>query len=122
MSTLAERQKTAKAIAEKRFISHVLKEKSVDLDKDIKQRMSSFSSAFWANRSFTISDNKLTYTTLLVHRFQDMKTRKTKDGFITKKRTQMHNRLIYGHLNNIIRELSFGFTEAIKQQFYNLEK
>lgn len=122
MSILTERKKTAQAVAEGRFISHVLKEKSQDLDKDIKQRMSSFTSSFWAKRNFAINDNKLTYTTLLVHRFQDMKTRKTKEGFIKKKRTEMHNRPIYGHLNNIIRELSFGFTEAIKQQFLELEK
>ena len=121
MSLLQQRQKTADAIAEGRFIAHVLNEASNELDADIKQRMSSFTSAFWQQRNFNVNNNKLTYTTKKVHRFQDMKTRQTKNGVIKKKRTEMHNKPIFGHLNNIIRELNFGFTEAVKAQFKQLE-
>uniref|UniRef100_UPI002301F45F hypothetical protein n=1 Tax=Tenacibaculum soleae TaxID=447689 RepID=UPI002301F45F len=107
--------------AQGRFVNHVLSEASNELDDDIKERMSSFTSSFWQQRNFSISGNKLTYTTKKVHRFQDMKTRQTKNGVIKKKRTQMHNKPIFGHLNNIIRELNFGFTKAIKAKFMQLE-
>lgn len=122
MSILEQRKKTADAIAKGRFVAHVLKEASQDLDKEVKQRMNSFSSAFWRKRNFAVQDTTLTYTTLLQHRFVDMKTRQTKEGAKKKKRYQIHNAPIYGHLNDIVREISFGFTDAIKAKFHNLEK
>lgn len=121
MSLLDERKKTADAIAKGRFVAHVLGEASDDLDQDIKERSNSFTSAFWKQRNFAVKDTTLTYTTLLQHRFVDMKTRQTANGTIKKKRHQIHNAPIYGHLNNIVRELSFGFTDAIKANFMKLE-
>lgn len=121
MSLLEDRKKTATAIAEGKFISHVLQAEAKELDVDIQKRMSSFSSAFWSDRNFSEHNNVLTYTTLKVHRFQDMKTRRTKNGVIRKKRTEMHNKPIFGHLNNIARELSVGFTDAVKAKFMQLE-
>lgn len=121
MSLLEDRSKTAKAIAEGRFISYVLKEEAKELEADISERMVSFSSSFWDARNFSEKENTLTYTTTLVHRFQDMKTRQTKNGIIKKKRTEMHNKPIFGHLNNIARELSVGFTDAVKARFMVLE-
>jgi len=122
MSVLEDRKRRATAIAEGKFISKVLQEEAKDLDVDIKERMSSFSSAFWAQRNFSENNNVLTYTTQKVHRFHDMKTRQTNNGVIKKKRTEIHNKPIFGHLNNIVRELSYGFTEAVKAQFKELEK
>lgn len=50
-------------------------------------------------------------------RFLDMKTRKLKSGgTVRKKAYTIHNRELYGRLNNIIRQLSFGFTEAVKEK------
>lgn len=50
-------------------------------------------------------------------RFLDMKTRKTKSGgTIRKKAYTIHNRELYGRVNNIIRQLSFGFTKAVKEK------
>lgn len=121
MSLLEERKKTAEAIAKGRFIDDVLLRQSKELDQDIQQRMSSFSSTFWRARNFSVSDNVLTYTTKKVHRFADMRTRQTQSGTVTKKRYQIHNRPIFGHLNNIARELSIGFTDAVKAKFKALE-
>lgn len=120
MSLLEDRQKTATAIAEGRFIAQVLGDSATELDKDISERMNSFSSSFWAQRNFAVQNTTLTYTTLKQHRFIDMKNRQTKGGVQTKKRYQIHNRPIYGHLNNIVREVSFGFTDAIKSKFFQL--
>ena len=121
MSLLDERTKTAHAIAEGRFIAQVLKEESTNIDKDVKSGMNSFSSTFWSKRNFAINDTTLTYTTLKRHRFIDMKTRQTENGVIKKKRHQIHNKPIFGHLNNIVSALSFGFTESVKQKFLELE-
>ena len=121
MSVLTERQQTAEAIAKGRFVRHVLQQEASNIDTVVKERMQSFSSSFWSNRNLAVSDNKLTYTTLKKHRFIDMKTRQTKNGAIKKKHHQIHNKPIFGHLNNIIRELNIGFTEAVKQQFMSLD-
>jgi hypothetical protein len=117
MSLLEERKKTAEAIAKGKFVDYTLTQQSRELNADIQQRMRSFSSAFWNQRNFSVSGNVLTYTTKKVHRFADMKTRQTKTGIITKKRYQIHNRPIFGHLNDIVRELNVGFTDAIKSKF-----
>lgn len=122
MSLLEERKKTAEAIAKGKFVDHTLTKYSNELNADIQKRMSSFSSAFWNQRNFSVSGNVLTYTTKKVHRFADMKTRQTQNGVIIKKRYQIHNRPIFGHLNDIVRELNIGFTDAVKSQFMSLEK
>lgn len=121
MSLLEERKKTAEAIAKGKFVDYTLTQQSHELNADIQQRMSSFSSAFWNQRNFSVSGNVLTYTTKKVHRFADMKTRQTKTGIINKKRYQIHNKPIFGHLNDIVRELNVGFTDAVKSHFMSLE-
>lgn len=121
MSLLDERTKTANAIAEGRFIAQVLKAESTEIDKDVKSRMNGFNSTFWSKRNFAVNDTTLTYTTLKKHRFVDMKTRQTENGIIKKKRHEIHNKPIFGHLNNIVRELSFGFTESVKEKFLKLQ-
>ncbi|MGJ8760400.1 MAG: hypothetical protein ACSHXA_07620 [Polaribacter sp.] len=122
MSLLEDRQKTSKAIAEGRFVDFVLQQESASIDTAVKEKMSSFTSSFWSKRNFSTSNNQLTYTTLTKHRFADMKTRQTPTGVVRKKRYEIHNKPIFGHLNNIVRELSYGFTGAIRDKFYELEK
>ena len=122
MSLLQQRQKTATAIAEGKFIANILGEASKELDAKIKERLSSFSESFWSKRNFAIKDTTLVYTTLLQHRFVDMKTRQTAGGKIKKRSYKNHNKPIYGQLNEIARELSVGFTDAVKAKFMQLEK
>lgn len=52
-------------------------------------------------------------------RFLDMKTRNTKDGKVRKRNYPIHNKIIFGHLNNIIVKLKYGFTDSVRQ---NLEQ
>jgi hypothetical protein len=122
MSILEDRQKTADAIAEGKFIDYVLRAESLEIDKDVKQKMTSFSSAFWSNRNFATHNNILTYTTLKKHRFLDMKTRQAENGVVKKQHYEIHNKPIFGHFNNLVRELTFGFTDAVKAKFHQLEK
>lgn len=121
MDLLADRKKTSDAIAEGRYITHVLQENSDEINLEVKDRMSSFSSPFWSERNFDVQDNTLVYTTLKKHRFVDMKTRQTDAGKKRKKAHPIHNKPIFGHLNRIIKDLNHGFTEAVKQKFKNLE-
>lgn len=122
MGLLEQRQKTAEAIAKGRFVKHVLSQESKAIDKNVKENMSGFNSSFWSQRNFSVTNNKLTYTTLKQHRFVDMKTRLSTAGLSKKKRHVIHNKPIFGHLNNIIRELNIGFTEAVKSKFIALDK
>jgi hypothetical protein len=55
------------------------------------------------------------------HRFVDMKTIQTDKGKKKKKNHPIYNKIIWEHYNNVIRELSFGFTEAAKEELRKLE-
>ena len=121
MSLRADRQQTQKAILEGRFIKKVLQENAEDIDQDIQQKTAGFSSPIWSMRNFAVIDNKMVYTHPKVMRFLDMKTRQSVNGINRKKRHKVHNAPIYGHLNNIIRQLNFGFTEAIKNDLSQLD-
>jgi len=48
-----------------------------------------------------------------------MKTRETSKGKLRKKRHAIHNKIIYGHLNNIAREVSVGYTDAVIEELKN---
>ncbi|WP_372744271.1 hypothetical protein [Lutibacter sp.] len=121
MSLLEERQKTSNAILEGRFIAKVLNENAQEIDKAITAKISGFSSSFWSDRNFAVQNTTLVYTTKLQHRFLDMKTRQKNGTINRKKNYAIHNKPIFGHLNNIIRELNFGFTEAIKNDLTKLD-
>lgn len=111
-------------ILQGKFIDHVLKEESRSIDAAIDKTMSSagFTSSFWKDKRFTVSNNKLEYRHKPQHRFVDMKTRNTQNGKIRKRRHIIHNRVVYGHLNNIARELQFGYTDAVIADFKKLEE
>ncbi len=123
MSLLTSRNKTKQAILEGRFISHVLEKNARNIDQEIKKRMNAaaFKSPFWRDRNFLTNGNVLSYAHLPQHRFVDMKTRQTKNGIIRKKQHAIHNRVLFGHANNIVRELTFGFTKSIKAQLQQFD-
>ena len=94
--------------------------------------MAGFSSDFWQDKNFSTSDVSLVYSHLPVHRFVDMKTRnasnrtsatkrRLKSGKIKKKFYPIHNKVIWSNKRFLVKELSFGFTDAVKKQFENLE-
>ena len=114
---------TTSEILKGRFIKRVFSENSVYIDKSVSKEITTrgFESAEWGDRSFTISDSALTYQHLGRHRFVDMKTRNTKKGKIRKKNHPIHNRIVFGHYNNIIRDLKYGFTDAVKEELKTLE-
>ena len=122
---LAEsRENLSQQILERRFIRRVLQDTSKDIDKAQRSYMSGrgFENNDWySGRSFQVTENELGYTHLKKHRFVDMKTRTSKKGKNRKKSHPVHNKIIWGHYNNVIKELHFGFTNAVKEELRNLQ-
>jgi len=122
---LAEnRENLSDQILQGRFIRRVLGDTSKDIDKAQRAYMSGrgFENNDWySGRGFVVSENTLGYTHLKKHRFVDMKTRTSKKGRNKKKSHPVHNRIIWGHYNNVIKELHFGFTNAVKEELRNMQ-
>lgn len=68
-----------------------------------------------ASRTYHVSQNSLEFTHALQQRFIDMK----RIGGRKKKPVPLHNKVLYGHLNNIIAQLKFGFTDDVKNLIAN---
>lgn len=125
MNLLAIRESNADHVLKKRFIRETLKEEMKSIDDEQKRIMSQrgFQTAnFFSGRSFKVDDFSAEIVVLKKHRFVDMKTRETKKGKIKKKSHPIYNRVVFGHLPNIVRRLSFGYTDAVIQQMKELEK
>lgn len=125
MSLLAKRKDTNDAILKNRFIKQQLQEEG----KDIKTEQTSLmarrgfqSPEFFSARSMSVSDNALKYDHLAKHRFVDMRRRNTKTGKKNKKNHPIHNRILFGHANNVVTRLSFGFTDAVIAQMQTMEQ
>lgn len=125
MTPLESRENLSDQILEGRFIRRVLQDTSKDIDQAQRKLISGrgFSSEDWNSaRGFTISTDTLEYTHLKKHRFVDMKFRTSGLGKLKKKSHPIHNRIIWGHYNNVIKELHFGFTHAVKEELGNLQQ
>jgi len=120
MSLREQRNKSREAIIEGRFINHVLTHEAKELDADIKKRISGFDSPEWADYQFKAIENKLRYTHLKRHRYLDMKNRKSERGTRKKKFYNIHNRVLYGHANEIVKELTVGLTDGVREQMAQL--
>jgi len=68
----------------------------------------------------SVTGNTLTITHPIYKRFLDMKA-KQRDGKPRKRKYPIHNRIVFGHYNEIAYQLMYGFTdevaEKIKQNF-----
>ena len=119
---LQNRKNSENSILERKFIRQKLSESATNIRQLQDKRMSSFSSAFWNDRSFSVNDNEMQYEHLKVHRFIDMRTRAKKDGTIIRKKSYtIHNRIVMGQYSQLTKELAYGFTEEIKNQLNTLE-
>ena len=124
MNLTDKRQNNTNDILKNRFVRRVFSDTAKDIDQAQTRFMSSrgFETSNWySGRSFNVSDNALDLQVLKKHRFVDMKTIQTDKGKKKKKNHPIYNKIIWGHYNNVIRELSFGFTEAAKEELRKLE-
>lgn len=120
MSLLDRRKGISEAILKDRFIRQQLEQESVLLDANITSVMTrrGFRSSDWYDKrsSKVEGNNTMVMRHKPKHRFADMKTRNTQRGKIKKKSAAIHNKPIYGFLNNVIKRLHFGFTRAIQEE------
>lgn len=104
-----------------RFVRRALATTANDIDKQVRQKVSGFRSTFWNQRTFTVTDNVMYYEHMKQNRFLDMRTRERKDGSKRKKKNRIvHNRIVFGNYNRLVRELAYGFTEAVKNEIRQL--
>lgn len=124
MNLRNQRNQTKEAILNGRFVEYILNKHAKLIDADIQGKMNAFGfhSPLWKNRYFSVTKNVLSYTHLLQHRFVDMQTRQSKSGKIKKHSHAIHNRIMFGHAGEIVRELTFGFTQALKAQLMQFDK
>lgn len=125
MTPLQSRENLSDQILEGRFIRRVLQDTAKDIDKAQRSYISGrgFENSDWnSGRGFIVTQNELGYTHLKKHRFVDMKTRVSSKGKVRKKPHPIHNKIIWGNYNNVIKELHFGFTNAIKEKLRSLEE
>jgi hypothetical protein len=111
-------------VLEGRFIRRTMQTAATDINQAQVKYMGShgFSNPNWiTGRSFQASESALNYSQFLKHRFVDMKKISKKMKQHKKKSHPIYNKIIWGHYNNIIRELSFGFTETVKAELRSLE-
>lgn len=115
MNLLLKRTPHSDQIAKGIFTNNVLTEESKNIDKaqtTLMQRRGFKTTNFFTSRSFSVASGKMDLDHLAKHRFVDMKRR----GSQKKKSHPIHNRILFGHANNIVKRLSFGYTEAVKEK------
>lgn len=123
MSIRSTRSQGTSGIAEKRFIRKVLQEEGENIFQSQNKRMSKFKSPEWfQKRGMKADETRLAITSLKRHRFVDMSIRNTKTGRKKKKSYPIYNKVMFGHLAEIVKKISFGFTEEIMAKMKNLEE
>lgn len=125
MSPREKLQLRDKGILERKFIHNVLTEEGQDLiagHRDAIKQLLNTSGLLGAGLSYSVKDagvagGTLSVTHLKRQRFLDMKTRNNKaGGRFRKKAYTIHNRQLFGRLNNIIASLKYGFVQAVKDK------
>lgn len=118
---IQQRTNNGDEILKGRFVRKKLQETANEIRQNSDKKMGGFRSSFWKNRSFSVTDNEMEYEHLKVHRWIDMRNRKTKEGTNKKKKFYpIHNRVVMGQYSQLIRELSVGFTEEVKNQLRSI--
>jgi len=123
MNLLALREKNSDDVLKKRFIQKVLNEQGSDMLKAQNDAMRNrgFTTAGFYDNSINVQADTLQLDILKLHRFVDMSTRESATGKHKKKSHPIYNRIVFGHLPNIVNDLSFGFSDTIIQELKQLE-
>ncbi len=116
------RKNSDDTILEAMFLKQKLQETAVNIDREQRKRMAGFDSAFWNDRTFSVTDNEMQLEHLKVHRFVDMRSVTLKDGSKhSKKSHPIHNRVVMGQYSQLTKELAYGFTEEIKNTLRKIQ-
>lgn len=108
------------------FVKRTLKEHVDKIDEEQSSKISAFESDNFDGRSFYSSDVSLKYSHRLIHRVAEMKRRRPrpkKNNQLKPKKlikfvkdTQIHNRILMGNFAGIQGQLTYGLTEAVRNQ------
>jgi hypothetical protein len=105
-----------------RFIKDRLQRTAQDITRAVSRKTAGFQSQFWRSNNTNVDDNVMTYKHSKKNRFVDMKSRTLKNGTKKRKRSHaVHNKIVMGNYSELVKELSFGFTEQIRNQFTNMQ-
>jgi len=124
MNLLDKRQDNSDDIIKGRFIRKVFEETGKDIDTAQTKYMTArgFETSNWySGRSFSVTDNSMDMEVLKKHRFVDMKTITTDKGKHSKKSHPIYNKIVWGHYNNVVRQMAYGFTDSIKDELSRLK-
>lgn len=109
-------------LLKQKFISRILLEESGDIKTAQTKEMTSKgfqSRKLLSDRHFSVNGNTMTYEHDMIHRFVDMSTRTTGAGKRRKIAHPIHNKILFGHANNVVRRLSFEYTSRMKEMLKN---
>lgn len=118
MSATDTLQNRNKSIIERRYISNTLEETGDFIDTSQQRLFNNFnfnSNDIRSKRSFIVTNDTLEFTHLLKERFIDMKRLNGRD----KKRYPIHNTVVIGYYNRLIRKLHFGLTQDVRASIAN---
>ena len=99
---------------EQKYIQRVLNKEATNIfkaqEKVVSRFQASGAATINAKRRFVVSGSTLDVTHSILQRFIDMKYLRGN----RKRVIPVHNKVIYGHFNNIINKLAFGLTDDVK--------
>lgn len=103
-----------KRIIEQKYIEQVLNEEAINIrsaqDAIFTDHKNTDVGLIKSKRAFSVSNSTLTYRHHIRQRFNDMRFIKGK----SQKPIPTHNKIIWGHFNNIIFKMAYGFTHDVK--------
>jgi len=108
-------------LLEKRFIARELEDEAKDINAEMLKEMGTFTGQTQSGRSFSVAGTTLLYRHKKRHRFIDMSKRQTKAGVIRKKAYPIHNRILFGHISNIITRIKFGLTDDVVKEMKKMD-
>ena len=102
------------------FRAHVertLKKHAQKMDSEQSKGYSGFSNPSFRGRSYSTDGYSLTYAQSALYRFVDMKKLRypgSQNQYKRKRVYDFHNRIIMGHYNSIMKELTYGVADEVK--------
>lgn len=117
MDLLAERATGTDHPIFKANMERLLKEHAQKMNQSQSEGYSAFSNPAFHGRSFSTDGDSLTYTQSALYRFVDMKKLRypgTQTQYKRSKVYAFHNRIIMGHYNGLMKDLTYGAAEEVK--------
>lgn len=117
MDLLEDRKVTSDSPIFKANMERLLKEHARKMDATQNEGYSVFSDPSFHGRSYSTDGDSLTYTQSALYRFVDMKKLRypgSQNQYKRKKVYNFHNRIIMGHYNGLMKDLTYGAAEEVK--------